>query len=182
MGHRLSPCRGRRGPRGDVVPGDGQGLGCSPIRSRGPCSLLGCEFRRRTQGQNIGHRPVNRHNFVHYARLTSDVLGLSTQTIAINNPAHASSAAATEATAFGPFFLEDTPEISFGSATAGTATCQPCGVEIGGSAFGVIDSIIKCSETRPSGAPALTAATSTTKPGPGPASTSSSARGNPKLP
>ncbi|MHA7167613.1 hypothetical protein ACX801_05525 [Arthrobacter bambusae] len=57
---------------------------------------------------------------------------MSTQTIAINNPAHASSAAATENTAFGPFFLEDTPEISFGSATAGapaltaaTSTTKP---------------------------------------------------------
>lgn len=62
--------------------------------------------------------------------LLSDVLGLSMQTIAINNPAHTGvSAAATEATVFGPFFVDDAPEIPLGGDIAGGATGQPCWVE-----------------------------------------------------
>lgn len=60
--------------------------------------------------------------------LLSDVLGLSMQTIAINNPAHPG-AAATEATVFGPFFVEDAPEIPIGGDIAGGAAGQPCWVE-----------------------------------------------------
>ena len=41
--------------------------------------------------------------------LLSDTLGASTQTIAINNEAYAD---ATEATVFGPFFVEDAPTSS----------------------------------------------------------------------
>jgi hydroxyquinol 1,2-dioxygenase len=62
--------------------------------------------------------------------LLSDVLGLSMQTIAINNEAHTNGAApATEATVFGPFFIEDAPEIPFGGDIAGGAAGQPCWVE-----------------------------------------------------
>ncbi len=62
--------------------------------------------------------------------LLSDVLGLSMQTIAINNPAHTGTAAqATEATVFGPFFNEDAPEIPLGGDIAGGAAGQPCWVE-----------------------------------------------------
>lgn len=58
--------------------------------------------------------------------LLSDVLGLSMQTIAINNQAYKG---ATEATVFGPFFLEDAPEIPIGGDIAGGAAGQPCWVE-----------------------------------------------------
>ncbi|MFT4286037.1 intradiol ring-cleavage dioxygenase [Nocardioides sp.] len=58
--------------------------------------------------------------------LLSDVLGASMQTIAINNEAVGS---ATEATVFGPFFVEDSPEISIGGDIANGATGQPCWVE-----------------------------------------------------
>lgn len=61
--------------------------------------------------------------------LLSDVLGLSMQTIAINNPAYTGTAAATEATVFGPFFVEDAPEIPLGGDIAGGAAGQPCWVE-----------------------------------------------------
>jgi hydroxyquinol 1,2-dioxygenase len=62
--------------------------------------------------------------------LLSDVLGLSMQTIAINNEAHTASAApATEATVFGPFFIDDAPEIPIGGDIAGGAAGQPCWVE-----------------------------------------------------
>src|SRR6478609_3447569 len=40
--------------------------------------------------------------------LLSDVLGISMQVIGVNNEAHAG---ATEATVFGPFFVQDAPEI-----------------------------------------------------------------------
>jgi hydroxyquinol 1,2-dioxygenase len=58
--------------------------------------------------------------------LLSDVLGASMQTIAINNQAYKG---ATEATVFGPFFLEDAPEIPIGGDIAGGAAGQPCWVE-----------------------------------------------------
>lgn len=58
--------------------------------------------------------------------LLSDVLGASMQTIAINNEAYAN---ATEATVFGPFFVDDAPRIENGGDIAGGATGQPCWVE-----------------------------------------------------
>jgi hydroxyquinol 1,2-dioxygenase len=58
--------------------------------------------------------------------LLSDTLGASMQTIAINNEAYAD---ATEATVFGPFFVEDAPRIDLGGDIAGAATGQPCWVE-----------------------------------------------------
>ena len=58
--------------------------------------------------------------------LLSDVLGLSMQTIAINNQAYKG---ATEATVFGPFFVDDAPEIPIGGDIAGGAAGQPCWVE-----------------------------------------------------
>ncbi|QCB97883.1 hydroxyquinol 1,2-dioxygenase [Arthrobacter sp. PAMC25564] len=61
--------------------------------------------------------------------LLSDVLGLSMQTIAINNQAYTGTAPATEATVFGPFFVDDAPEIPIGGDIAGGAAGQPCWVE-----------------------------------------------------
>lgn len=58
--------------------------------------------------------------------LLSDTLGASMQTIAINNEAYAD---ATEATVFGPFFVEDAPEVPLGGDIAGPAEGEPCWVE-----------------------------------------------------
>ncbi|MEX5304708.1 dioxygenase [Kocuria sp. CPCC 205258] len=58
--------------------------------------------------------------------LLSDVLGASMQTVTVNNPA---AGQATEATVFGPFFLEDAPQIPNGGDIAGGAHGQPCWVE-----------------------------------------------------
>ncbi|MFC9553095.1 dioxygenase [Rhodococcus sp. NPDC056960] len=58
--------------------------------------------------------------------LLSDVLGVSMQTIAVNNRAYKG---ATDATVFGPFFLDDAPEIPLGGDIAGGASGQPCWVE-----------------------------------------------------
>lgn len=58
--------------------------------------------------------------------LLSDVLGASMQTIAINNEADAD---ATEATVFGPFFVEGSPEIPPGGDLAGGGPGEPCWVE-----------------------------------------------------
>lgn len=58
--------------------------------------------------------------------LLSDVLGVSMQTIAVNNEAHGD---ATEATVFGPFFVDDAPRIELGGDMAGGAAGQPCWVE-----------------------------------------------------
>nr|UZY20392.1 hydroxyquinol dioxygenase [synthetic construct]BAI53128.1 putative hydroxyquinol dioxygenase [Arthrobacter sp. IF1] len=58
--------------------------------------------------------------------LLSDVFGLSMQTIAINNETHKN---ATEATVFGPFFVQNAPEIPIGGDIAGGASGQPCWVE-----------------------------------------------------
>ncbi|MDO2934946.1 dioxygenase [Paeniglutamicibacter sulfureus] len=58
--------------------------------------------------------------------LLSDVLGASMQTIAVNNEAQGN---ATEATVFGPFFVEDGPGIPIGGDIAGGAAGQPCWFE-----------------------------------------------------
>ena len=58
--------------------------------------------------------------------LLSDTLGASMQTIAINNEAYAD---ATEATVFGPFFVDDAPLVELGGDIAGGASGQPCWVE-----------------------------------------------------
>lgn len=71
----------------------------------------------------VGHiTDDKRQEFV----LLSDVLGASMQTIAVNNHAHKG---ATDATVFGPFFVDDAPEIPLGGDIAGGATGQPCWVE-----------------------------------------------------
>lgn len=71
----------------------------------------------------VGHiTDDRRQEFV----LLSDVLGASMQTIAVNNEAYEN---ATEATVFGPFFVEDAPEIPIGGDIAGGASGQPCWVE-----------------------------------------------------
>jgi hydroxyquinol 1,2-dioxygenase len=58
--------------------------------------------------------------------LLSDVLGLSMQTINVNNEAYKN---ATEATVFGPFFVDDAPRIEIGGDIAGDAPGEPCWVE-----------------------------------------------------
>src|SRR3954467_14062382 len=58
--------------------------------------------------------------------LLSDVLGASMQTITINNEAYAD---ATEATVFGPFFVDGSPEVGLGGDVAGGAPGEPCWVE-----------------------------------------------------
>ena len=58
--------------------------------------------------------------------LLSDVLGLSMQTIAINNEAYKG---ATEATVFGPFFVEGAPRIHNGEDLSFGAQGEPCWVE-----------------------------------------------------
>jgi hydroxyquinol 1,2-dioxygenase len=57
--------------------------------------------------------------------LLSDVLGASMQTITINNEAYAN---ATEATVFGPFFVEGSPDVGLGGDVAGGAPGEPCWV------------------------------------------------------
>lgn len=58
--------------------------------------------------------------------LLSDVLGASMQTINVNNEAYED---ATEATVFGPFFVENSPRIDHGGNISGGAAGQPCWVE-----------------------------------------------------
>jgi hydroxyquinol 1,2-dioxygenase len=58
--------------------------------------------------------------------LLADTLGISMQTIAVNNEARGN---ATEATVFGPFFVEDSPMIGLAGDIAFGATGQPCWVE-----------------------------------------------------
>jgi len=58
--------------------------------------------------------------------LLSDVLGASMQTVAINNEAYED---ATEATVFGPFFVEGAPAVQIGGDIAGGAEGEPCWVE-----------------------------------------------------
>lgn len=78
----------------------------------------GIEFLTRT-----GHiTDDRRQEFI----LLSDVLGASMQTVAVNNEAYGD---ATEATVFGPFFVEDSPEIALGGDIAFGAAGQPCWVE-----------------------------------------------------
>ena len=57
--------------------------------------------------------------------LLSDVLGASMQTITINNQAYAN---ATEATVFGPFFVDGSPDVGLGGDVAGGARGEPCWV------------------------------------------------------
>ncbi|WP_328477520.1 hydroxyquinol 1,2-dioxygenase [Actinoplanes sp. NBC_00393] len=57
--------------------------------------------------------------------LLSDVLGVSMQTIAVNN----SYADATEATVMGPFFVDESPHVPIGGDVAQGASGQPCWVE-----------------------------------------------------
>ncbi|WP_306192144.1 MULTISPECIES: intradiol ring-cleavage dioxygenase [unclassified Streptomyces] len=78
----------------------------------------GIEFLTRT-----GHiTDERRQEFI----LLSDVLGASMQTVAVNNEAYGE---ATEATVFGPFFLENSPEIENGGDIALGAEGEPCWVE-----------------------------------------------------
>ncbi|WP_080793089.1 dioxygenase [Corynebacterium pacaense] len=71
----------------------------------------------------VGHiTDDRRQEFV----LLSDTLGASMQTIAVNNEAYKN---ATEATVFGPFFVDDAPEIELGGDIAGGAVGQPAWVE-----------------------------------------------------
>lgn len=58
--------------------------------------------------------------------LLSDVLGVSMQTVAVNNDAHGD---ATEATVFGPFFVEGSPEVNAGDDISFGAVGEPCWVE-----------------------------------------------------
>lgn len=58
--------------------------------------------------------------------LLSDVLGASMQTITINNEAYAD---ATEATVFGPFYVDGSPEVPLGGDISGVAAGEPCWVE-----------------------------------------------------
>ncbi|MDR7328575.1 dioxygenase family protein [Corynebacterium guangdongense] len=71
----------------------------------------------------VGHiTDENRQEFV----LLSDTLGVSMQTIAVNNEAYED---ATEATVFGPFFVEDAPKIENGGDMAFGAKGQPAWIE-----------------------------------------------------
>jgi hydroxyquinol 1,2-dioxygenase len=71
----------------------------------------------------VGHITTQyRQEFV----LLSDVLGLSMQTVAVNNEAMG---AATEATVFGPFFVNDSPRIEPGGDISGGAPGEPAWVE-----------------------------------------------------
>ncbi len=58
--------------------------------------------------------------------LLSDILGISMQTVAVNNEAYGD---ATEATVFGPFFVGDAPFIENGGDIAGDAPGEACWVE-----------------------------------------------------
>ncbi|MEU9152905.1 intradiol ring-cleavage dioxygenase [Streptomyces sp. NPDC048417] len=78
----------------------------------------GIEFLTRT-----GHiTDERRQEFI----LLSDVLGASMQTVAVNNEAYDD---ATEATVFGPFFVDNSPEIAQGGDLAFGAAGEPCWVE-----------------------------------------------------
>ena len=58
--------------------------------------------------------------------LLSDVLGLSMLTVALNND---KPPGCTEATVFGPFYVENEPEIALGGDAANGAPGEPCWVE-----------------------------------------------------
>lgn len=71
----------------------------------------------------VGHiTDDKRQEFV----LLSDTLGASMQTIAVNNEAYKN---ATEATVFGPFFVEYAPEIAIGGDLSFGAKGQPAWIE-----------------------------------------------------
>lgn len=71
----------------------------------------------------VGHiTDESRQEFI----LLSDTLGASMQTIAVNNEAYRN---ATEATVFGPFFVEDAPDIALGGDISGGAVGEPAWVE-----------------------------------------------------
>jgi hydroxyquinol 1,2-dioxygenase len=71
----------------------------------------------------VGHiTDERRQEFI----LLSDVLGASMQTIAVNNEAYGN---ATEATVFGPFFVEESPSVGDGGDIAAGAAGTPCWVE-----------------------------------------------------
>lgn len=71
----------------------------------------------------VGHiTSQNRQEFI----LLSDVLGVSMQTVAVNNEAVGD---ATEATVFGPFFVNDAPLIENGGDMAGGAPGEPAWVD-----------------------------------------------------
>ncbi|MCK2200677.1 dioxygenase [Corynebacterium callunae] len=71
----------------------------------------------------VGHiTDDKRQEFV----LLSDTLGASMQTIAVNNEAYGD---ATEATVFGPFFLDDAPKVENGGDISFGAAGQPAWVE-----------------------------------------------------
>ncbi|RSZ64667.1 hydroxyquinol 1,2-dioxygenase [Corynebacterium hylobatis] len=71
----------------------------------------------------VGHiTDDKRQEFV----LLSDTLGASMQTIAVNNQAYED---ATEATVFGPFFLDDAPEVALGGDISFGAEGQPAWIE-----------------------------------------------------
>lgn len=71
----------------------------------------------------VGHiTDDKRQEFV----LLSDTLGASMQTIAVNNEAYED---ATEATVFGPFFVDDAPQVELGGDIAHGATGQPAWIE-----------------------------------------------------
>src|ERR1700712_111011 len=71
----------------------------------------------------VGHKTDDRRQEV---VLLSDVLGASMQTVTINNEAYGD---ATEATVFGPFFVENAPHVELGGDIAGGASGEPCWVE-----------------------------------------------------
>ena len=71
----------------------------------------------------VGHiTDDTRQEFV----LLSDVLGASMQTIAVNNQAYRD---ATEATVFGPFFVDDAPHVELGGDISFGASGQPAWIE-----------------------------------------------------
>jgi hydroxyquinol 1,2-dioxygenase len=71
----------------------------------------------------VGHMcDGRRQEFV----LLSDVLGLSMLTVAVNE---VDDSAATQATVFGPFFVDNSPEITLGGDLAAGAVGEPCWVE-----------------------------------------------------
>ncbi len=70
----------------------------------------------------VGHITTDkRQEFI----LLSDVLGASMQTVAVNSPARG---AATEATVFGPFFVDGAPLVEIGGDIAQGAKGEPCHV------------------------------------------------------
>jgi hydroxyquinol 1,2-dioxygenase len=71
----------------------------------------------------VGHRTDDvRQEFI----LLSDTIGASMQTIAVNNAAYGD---ATEATVFGPFFVDGSPEVPLGGDISFGAGGEPCWVE-----------------------------------------------------